>query len=137
MGYYDDIIVDTASVSIVCEALHADGSELCEAEVADLRAYVTAKLDSSKTAWDVNARAWGFDEGGFILDFSVESTVYVQEQTYDYPASSYSPDGDVEDVARETARELVDLLNGKYRIDYDLSPSDIKVESSEYEPDCD
>lgn len=103
--------------------------------MADLRSYVTAKLDSSKTARDANAQAWDFDEDGFLLDFSVESTVYVQEQTYDYPGSSYSPDGDVEDVARETARELVDLLNDKFVITYDLSPCDIKIETSEYEPD--
>lgn len=136
--YRNDIIVDAARVSMVCEATRPDGSELTAADIPALKDYVTAKLARSKVAGGANAEASDFDEAGFFLNFSVEATTYVEPATYDYPGGSYSEDGDIEDVARETARDLVGLLDGgEYRITYELDPSDIKVETSEYEPDYD
>lgn len=136
--YRDDIIVDTASVSIECEATRPDGSGLTAADIPALKDYVTSRLARSKMADGANAEAWDFDEAGFSLDFFVEATTRVEPATYDYPGGSYSEDGDIEDVARETARDLVGLLNGgEYKITYELDPSDIKIETSEYEPDYD
>lgn len=133
-----DIVVDTASVSMVCEATRPDGSELTAADVPALKDYINSRLDRSKVARDANAEAWDFDGGCFSLDFAVESTVYIEPATYDYPGYRYSEDGDVEDIARQTARDLADLLDGdKYRVTYELDPADIKVKTSEYEPDYD
>lgn len=136
--YRDDIIVDAASVSIVCEATRPDGSELTAADIPALKTYVCSRLARSSMAGMANARAWDFDEAGFFLDFSVETTTYVEPATYDYPGASYSEDGHIEDVVRQTARDLVGILNGgEFKITYELGPSDIKIETSEYEPDYD
>lgn len=129
-----DTLIETAYVSVWCEVTRPDGSQLTAAEASEMKGYISSRLARSKKAGSVYADASDFDEDGFWLSFDVEQTVYVEPATYDCPASS-SCECDIEDVAYETAQDLVDLLGDRYKITYELTSSDIKVDTSEYEYD--
>lgn len=129
-----DVLIDSAHVCVWCEITRPDGSQLTAAEAAEMKGYISSRLTHSKMAGDVYADACDFDEDGFWLSFSVEQTVYVEPATYDSPEYS-SRACDIEDVAYETAQDLVGLLGDRYKITYELTSSDIKSDTSEFEYD--